>query len=80
MKAKEPTLIVTFANTPDAIAMEIFCQQNDLPGRLIPIPGVLKAGCGLAWKTLPEEKEHFMQALANAGIRWEAMEILELWG
>ena len=32
------------------------------------------------WKTLPEEKEQFTMALADAGIRWEAMEVLELWG
>ena len=27
-----------------------------------------------------QEKEHFTKALADAGIRWEAMEVLELWG
>lgn len=80
MREKKAALVVTFAATTDAMAMERYCLKENLPGRLIPIPREIHAGCGLAWKTLPEEKEHFLNALADAGIRWEAMEILELWG
>ena len=78
MKVKEPTLIVTFANTPDAIAMEIFCQQNDLPGRLIPIPGVLKAGCGLAWRAPADMKAVFGEKMDAAGTKYMDMHIIEL--
>ena len=80
MLEKKLTLIITFATTTQAMAMEKFCAEENLPGRLIPVPRQITAGCGLAWKTEPSEKEHFMQALADAGIRWEAMEVLELWG
>ena len=80
MRQKKAALVVTFSSTTDAMAMERYCLERGYPGRLIPIPREIHAGCGLAWKTLPEEKEHFMNALADAGIRWEAMEILELWG
>ena len=80
MRQKKAALVVTFSATTDAMAMERYCLERNMPGRLIPIPREIHAGCGLAWKTLPEEKEHFMSALADAGIRWEAMEILELWG
>lgn len=80
MRQKKEALVVTFAATTDAMAMERYCLAHELPGRLIPIPREIHAGCGLAWKTLPEEKEHFTQALEAAGIRWQAMEILELWG
>lgn len=80
MRQKKLALVVTFAATADAMAMERYCLEHQLPGRLIPIPREIHAGCGLAWKTLPEEKEQFTQALSDAGIRWEAMETLELWG
>lgn len=80
MRQKKQALVVTFAATVDAMAMERYCLEHQLPGRLIPIPREIHAGCGLAWKTMPEEKEQFTQALTDAGIRWEAMEILELWG
>lgn len=80
MRQKKPALVVTFAATADAMAMERYCLEHQLPGRLIPIPREIHAGCGLAWKTLPGEKEAFTEALSDAGIRWEAMEVLELWG
>ena len=80
MRQKKEALVVTFAATTDAMAMERYCLANGLSGRLIPIPREIHAGCGLAWKTEPSEKEHFTQALKDAGIRWEAMEVLELWG
>ena len=80
MRQKKAALVVTFSATTDAMAMERYCQEQGFPGRLIPIPREIHAGCGLAWKTEPSEKEHFMGALEAAGIRWEAMEILELWG
>ena len=80
MREKKPFLIITFSATVDAMAMEKYCMDHQLPGRLIPIPREIHAGCGLAWKTEPSEKEHFMGALEAAGIRWEAMEVLELWG
>ncbi|MGM9638500.1 MAG: DUF3343 domain-containing protein [Butyricicoccaceae bacterium] len=78
MKAKEPTLVVTFANTPDAIAMEKFCQTNQLPGRLSPIPSVLQAGCGLAWRAPADQEAHFAQVMAENHVRYAAMQIVEL--
>ena len=80
MRQKKAALVVTFSATTDAMAMERYCLERNMPGRLIPIPREIHAGCGLAWKTEPSEKEHFMGALEAAGIRWEAMEVLELWG
>lgn len=80
MRQKTKSLVVTFAATSDAMAMEKYCLAHRLPGRLIPVPREISAGCGLAWKTAPEEKDNFTRALTDAGIRWQAMEILEMWG
>ena len=80
MREKKAALVVTFAATTDAMAMERYCLKENLPGRLIPIPREIHAGCGLAWKTQPEEQEAFTKSLEDAGIRWEAMAVLELWG
>ena len=51
MRQKKPFLIITFSATADAMALEKYCLAHDLPGRLIPIPREIHAGCGLAWKT-----------------------------
>lgn len=80
MRAKKPFLIITFSATVDAMAMEKYCLEHELPGRLIPIPREIHAGCGLAWKTQPDAEERFITVLSDAEIRCEAMKILYLWG
>ena len=48
MRKKERKLVVTFHTTADAMAMEKTCREFRVPGRLIPVPRVISAGCGLA--------------------------------
>ena len=80
MREKKPFLIITFSATADAMALEKYCLAHQLPGRLIPIPREIHAGCGLAWKTLPKEENRFKTVLSDAEVRCEAMKILDLWG
>ena len=47
MRPKELKLVITFHSTSDAIAMEKVCKGRQISGRLIPIPQVISAGCGL---------------------------------
>ena len=49
-----------------------------LTDRLIPVPREITAGCGLAWKALPEEKDRLMTALTAAGLQWAECHILEV--
>ena len=49
MRKKELKLVITFHTTADAMAMEKLCRQKSIPGRLIPVPRILSAGCGLSW-------------------------------
>ena len=78
MLKKKPTLIITFATTTQAMAMEKFCMEQKLPGRLIPVPREITAGCGLSWKAAPEDQEMLLSALSAAGLQWEAYYILEV--
>ena len=78
MLKKKPTLIITFATTTQAMAMEKFCTRQNLPGRLIPVPREITAGCGLSWKARPEEKDLLISALTKAGMKWAECHILEV--
>ena len=49
MRSKKPALVLAFASTAQALATEKYCQEHQLPGRLIPVPKEITAGCGLAW-------------------------------
>ena len=67
MREKKEQLVITFSNTPEAIKMEKYCKEHQLPGRLIPVPSQITAGCGLAWRMLPEEFEQWQHRLDAAG-------------
>ena len=49
MRKKELKLVVTFHTTADAMAMEKACKERSVPGRIIPVPRAISAGCGLSW-------------------------------
>ena len=56
--------MVVFPTTTDAMHMQQAATKYKLPGRMIPLPGGLEAGCGLAWCTLPEQK-NMLEALTD---------------
>ena len=78
MRAKKPTLVITFKTTTQAMAVEKYCQSHGLPGRIIPVPREITAGCGLSWKALPEEQDLLISALTEAGMKWAECHILEV--
>ena len=71
MRKKELKLIVTFHTTADAMAMEKACRANDVPGRLIPVPREISAGCGLAWCAQPDQRENILLVMEKKGIEQE---------
>ncbi len=79
MRQSRDFLVITFSETSDAMAAEKLFQEHQIPGRIIPIPRQLSAGCGLSWRTEPDEREIVRQTLDLAGIRWHEMELVKLW-
>ncbi len=58
-------LILSFHTTTDAMAAEALCREKKIPGRIIPVPPDIKADCGLAWRTDPENREALSRALSG---------------
>ena len=56
MRQKTLKLIITFHTTTAAMSMEATCASAGLPGRLIPVPREITAGCGMAWKAEPADR------------------------
>ena len=79
MRKKTKLLVITFSTTTAAMAMEKRAQEMGIFGRLIPLPSEISAGCGLSWKTKPEEKEKMLVFLEEEKLKWEAMYELELY-
>ena len=79
MRKKTKQLVITFSTTTAPMAMEKRAQEMGIFGRLIPLPSEISAGCGLSWKTKPEEKEKMLVFLEEEKLKWEAMYELELY-
>lgn len=73
MRKKELKLVVTFHTTADAMAMEKACQELHVPGRLIPVPREISAGCGLAWCAPLEAREQVESIMRENGIEQDAL-------
>jgi hypothetical protein len=71
MREKKDYVVLTFRTTTDAMATEKRCGEESIPGRLIPIPREITAGCGLAWRMLPQEYEGNLEKLDKLGISFE---------
>ena len=57
MREKKLWLIITFHTTTAAMAMEAMCAAKNLPGRLIPVPREITAGCGMSWRAGRKPRE-----------------------
>ena len=65
---KEKKLMVVFPTTTDAMHMQQAAMTHSLPGRMVPLPGTIEAGCGLAWCTELTQRERLMALTEEFGI------------
>lgn len=63
MRAKRTYIVLSFRTTLEAMKWEKQCQAQQVPGRLIPLPREISAGCGLAWRMLPEDWVRWQQKM-----------------
>ncbi|MBE6928410.1 MAG: DUF3343 domain-containing protein [Ruminococcaceae bacterium] len=69
MRKKELCAILTFSTTTEAMAME----AQGLPGRLIPVPTDIHAGCGMCWKAPIAEKARLLAAVQERKLPYEGI-------
>ena len=62
MREKTEKCVVTFRTTTGAMAMERLCREQGAPGRLLPVPRSITAGCGMCWAA-PREAREAVEAL-----------------
>lgn len=77
-RVRRPALVVTFPTTAAAMSCEDLCGKKGLPGRMIPVPGEISAGCGLAWKAAPEDRDALAAGLAAGGVLVEGFHVVEM--
>lgn len=71
IRQRKPYMVLTFSTTTAAMSMEKKCREQQIPGRLIPVPREITAGCGLAWRMTTEEYKEFGGKIMELGISVE---------
>ena len=66
MRIKRSYIVLSFRTTLEAMELEKQCHIRQVPGRLIPLPREISAGCGLAWRMLPEDWQSWQAELDQA--------------
>lgn len=75
-RQKTMRLVITYPGTTQAMGMEKAAREAGLPGRLIPVPSAIHAGCGMAWSAPVEARSQLESLMKDKGIELE--EIYEL--
>lgn len=73
MRKKQLYTVVTFAATTAAMGMEAAAIKEGFAGRLIPVPGELSSGCGMAWRCAGQTMEETAVFLKGQKISFEGM-------
>lgn len=73
MREKVLKLVVAFEETTDAIEAEQYFQKQKIEGRMIPLPGAICAGCGLAWTSSLKERKLIEKQIQEGNIRAEGL-------
>lgn len=73
MRRKTPKAVITFASTADALALEEGAQRLGIPGRIIPVPSAISAGCGMAWCVSAEQRQDLLGAIEAHGLSYEGI-------
>lgn len=79
MRIKKKFIIYAFPTSHNAIAFETYCREHDIPGRLIPLPESIAAGCGLCWRMEEICTEQWKKEIQESGIQIEGPYQLEMW-
>ncbi len=78
MRQKENRFVVTFRSTTEAMAAEKRLKEQNVPGRLIPIPRQLSAGCGLAWSAPERERETVIRSFGLMQLSFDQMTVVQI--
>lgn len=79
MREKTPKTVVTFATTSDALAVESKAKATGFPGRVIPVPSAVSAGCGLAWCVPEYQRAALEHALQIYDLSYEGLYTVDLY-
>lgn len=79
MRKKVLSLVISFETTVEAIKMEEVCKKVSFDGRIIPLPEVISAGCGLALKCKVEDRDEVVRIMEDNNVRYDKLTEVMMW-
>ena len=79
MRQKTPHAVVAFDTMSDAMAFEAAAAVHGIPGRVIPVPSEVNAGCGMAWSTPIDRREELEAAICAQALSFEGIYEVDLY-
>lgn len=79
IREKRKQLVISFSDTTAPLRLDVLAQKEPVPGRTIPLPSEISAGCGMAWKAELSDREGLILLMKEKNIRWEAIYELDLY-
>lgn len=73
MRQKTPHAVVAFDTMSDAMAFEAASKQYSIPGRVIPVPSEVNAGCGMSWAAPLDQREELEAAIEEHKLSYEGI-------
>jgi phage-related protein len=73
MREKKLYYIITFSSTTQAMVMEKLCSDNNISGRLIPLPVKISASCGLAWRMTEEDYNIYNEEIDKLEVEYDSV-------
>ena len=70
MRKETLKCVITFDSTSQAMKMEKISKENSFEGRLIPLPTIISAGCGLSFCTPIENTEKAEDLMSSNHIEY----------
>ena len=62
MRERKRIAVFSFYTTTAAFATEKYCKTRGIPGRMIPVPREMSAGCGISWCMQTEDFRSFAKS------------------
>ena len=76
-REKSKKIVVSFSTSSQAMALEDLARgihgKSKIPGRCIPVPPQISAGCGIAWCVESQDRDVFLIAVDKYNINYDAI-------
>ena len=78
MIEKKVKIVLSFGKTSEAMKMDKVNNENNLPGKMIPVPREISAGCGIAYSIDAEFRQKVEELTKDNKIKVDGIHELNM--